>query len=207
MIPLGTTAARSAWAPIITIPRKRPRMRSRSTVSWIDPTPVTNAQFVASSKRAAMSRRAEIPPTSTRPRPAACPPIRASHRRRGRPDRARRSHSAQGIEGSLRSLRAKLLPALPAGSTPCRTDRYVDQPCWFPLRRQDAARTMTPNWVLVTSRMARNKQTDDASKGVACRYLVVSGLSDANSRSACARKPHGPSDDRSSVQDAGAAKG
>ena len=50
---------------------------------WIDPTPVTNAQFRSFIQASGYVTWAEIPPTSTRPRPAACPPIRASHRWKG----------------------------------------------------------------------------------------------------------------------------
>ena len=49
---------------------------------------------------------------------------------------ARHQDPAQGAEGRLASVRAELLPALPAGGAPCPAGRYLDQPCRIPLRRQ-----------------------------------------------------------------------
>ena len=63
--------------------------------------------------------------------------------RGGREERQLRSapaehqDSAQGAEGRLASLRAELLPPLPAGRAPRRADRHLDQPCRIPLRGEE----------------------------------------------------------------------
>ena len=53
---------------------------------------------------------------------------------------SRISNSAQGHQGRLASVRAELLPPLPAGGTPCRGHRYLDQPSRLSLRRKEARR-------------------------------------------------------------------
>ena len=55
---------------------------------------------------------------------------------------AEHQDSAQGAERRLASVRAELLPPLPAGRAACRADRYVDQPRRIPLREEDASRGM-----------------------------------------------------------------
>ena len=52
-----------------------------------------------------------------------------------RPAHARGAHTAQGHEGRLVSLRAELLPALPAGGAHGAADRHVDLPSRLSLRR------------------------------------------------------------------------
>jgi formylglycine-generating enzyme required for sulfatase activity len=61
-------------------------------------------------------------------------PARRSRGRQLRSAAAHDPHSTKGPEGRLASLRAELLPALSPSSPPCRTGRYLDEPCWLPLR-------------------------------------------------------------------------
>ena len=46
---------------------------------------------------------------------------------------------AQGDQGRLASVRAELLPPLPAGGAPCRGDRYLDEPRRIPMREEDCS--------------------------------------------------------------------
>src|SRR5438034_1916932 len=65
-------------------------------------------------------------------------PGKSAWRPRGRqlrPEPAEHPDPAQGAEGRLASVRAELLPPLPAGRAPCRTRRHVHQPCRFPMHR------------------------------------------------------------------------
>ena len=65
-------------------------------------------------------------------------PGKSARRPRGRQLRsvpAEHQDPAQGAQGRLASVRAKLLPPLPAGGAPCRADRYVDQSRRISLRR------------------------------------------------------------------------
>ena len=50
-------------------------------------------------------------------------------------DKPRRAHPAQGDQGRLASVRAQLLPALPAGGAPGADDRHLDMPHRLPLHR------------------------------------------------------------------------
>ena len=70
-------------------------------------------------------------------RKACCIPEEPARRPRGselRPVPAEHPHPAQGAEGRLASLRAELLPALPAGGAACGAGRHLDQPRRISLR-------------------------------------------------------------------------
>src|SRR5882757_9460487 len=49
-------------------------------------------------------------------------------RRQLRPASAEHQNPAQGDQGRLASVRAELLPPLPAGGAACGSDRYLDKP-------------------------------------------------------------------------------
>ena len=91
---------------------------------------------------------------STRPmrrRRAAFRKTRAAAARRRSYDPCQPEHqdSAQGAERRLASLRAELLPPLPAGRAPCRAGRYLDQPRRLPLREEDASRGIDSSVLIV----------------------------------------------------------
>ena len=74
-------------------------------------------------------------------------PRKSARRPRGRqlrPLSAEHQDSAQGHQGRLASVRAELLPPLPAGGAPCRGDRYLDEPSRISLRREGSARAIIP---------------------------------------------------------------
>ena len=77
--------------------------------------------------------------------PKACCIPGKSARRPGRPElrspSAEYQDTAQGHQGRFASVRAELLPPLPAGGAACRGDRYLDQPSRISLR--GAGRQMT----------------------------------------------------------------
>ena len=82
----------------------------------------------------------------TRRRPAASRKIRAAAREDGSYDPAPAEHQdpAQGHQGRLASVRAELLPPLPAGGAARRAGRYLDQPSRIPLRRAEQPMTAEP---------------------------------------------------------------
>ena len=63
-----------------------------------------------------------------------------------RPAAAGREDSAQGDEGRLASLRAELLPALPARGAHAATGRYVHLPPRLPLHRAIEAKKVGAAW-------------------------------------------------------------
>ena len=57
------------------------------------------------------------------------------------PCQPQHQNSAQGDQGRLASVRAELLPPLPAGRAPCGAGRHVDQPCRISLRDERSPRS------------------------------------------------------------------
>ena len=64
-------------------------------------------------------------------------PARRPRRGQLRSAPAQHQNSAQGDQGRLASVRAELLPPLPAGGAPRGADRHLDQPRRIPLREED----------------------------------------------------------------------
>ena len=52
------------------------------------------------------------------------------------------SNSSQGDQGRFASVRAELLPPLPAGGAACGGDRYLDQSSWISLRCEESTHAM-----------------------------------------------------------------
>src|SRR5690348_10843854 len=72
---------------------------------------------------------------------------RWSGNRELRPAAARHQDPTQGHQGRLTSLRAQLLPPLPAGSSACRTRRHLDEPCWISLHHTGKGKpSMSEKW-------------------------------------------------------------
>ena len=92
-------------------------------------------------------------------------PRESARRPRGRqlrPLSAEHQDTAQGHQGRLASVRAELLPPLPAGGAPCRGDRYLDEPSRISLRREGSARAIIPvSWKEGESRMRGNAEDQD----------------------------------------------
>ena len=83
---------------------------------------------------------------------------------------AQHQNSAQGPERRLASLRAELLPPLPAGRAPCRTGRYVDQPCRISLCDKETSYAMIFNFfvkkesAMTSQRTTRTNETIEQSR-------------------------------------------
>src|ERR1700730_9450617 len=82
-------------------------------------------------------------------------PVHAARRRKSenvllRGQRAGEPYRAPRGEGRLASVRAQLLPALPAGGAPRRGDRHFDLPHRIPLRRARGTFTLLKRRVTLT---------------------------------------------------------
>src|ERR1700726_3991282 len=82
-------------------------------------------------------------------------PVHAARRRKSenvllRGQRAGEPYRAPRGEGRLASVRAQLLPALPASGAPRRGDRHFALPHWFSLRRARGTFTLLKRRVTLT---------------------------------------------------------
>src|SRR5438445_12947813 len=96
-------------------------------------------------------------------------PLHAASRRKLqkillRAERARRSCRAPGGERRFTSLRAQLLPALPAGGAPRRGGRHLGLPHWFSLRRAHVRRL--PPYSAPVAVIRIEKQPTQAAKSL-----------------------------------------
>src|SRR5262249_39790536 len=88
---------------------------------------------------------------------------------------ATNQNSTQGCEGWLSPVRAELLPSLSPGSSPCTTDRHVDEPCRISVHRSPRR----------TSRAARIGRISQVSK-----ILVIDQLADITARKVRNERPN-----------------
>ncbi len=92
------------------------------------------------------------------------------------PCQPRHQDPPQGAEGRLASVRAELLPPLPAGRAPRAAGRHLDEPCRIPLRRAgQGARVTTQDRQQARNSLGASRRRRDC-RPVRARHRLVRDL-------------------------------